>query len=161
MFWVRALFTAKPLFEWKATEAVSLSIPFIGVENDRICLWFLLSSRCKVYLVNPFLKKIHMSGFPQAQNWVYYARAVYCLMKWHQVVFCLRRVSCGVASCCLLRCRTGWHHVMFSCLFLPCTLIFHQDSSVVRFWPIYPMVHGSNPPSAKLSLRVKRVASSL
>ena len=32
-----------------------------------------------------------------------------------------------------------------------------QDRSVVRFLRIDPMVSGSNPPSAKLSLRVRRV----
>ena len=36
-----------------------------------------------------------------------------------------------------------------------------QDRSVVRFLRIDPMVSGSNPPSAKLSLRVRRVTSSL
>ena len=36
-----------------------------------------------------------------------------------------------------------------------------KDSSVVSFWPIDPMVNGSNPPPppAKLPLRVARVAS--
>ena len=33
--------------------------------------------------------------------------------------------------------------------------ILCQDSSVVRFLRIGPMVSGSNPPSAKLLLRVK------
>ena len=36
-----------------------------------------------------------------------------------------------------------------------------QDSSMVRFLRIDPMVSGSSPTSAKLSLRVKRVASPL
>ena len=36
-----------------------------------------------------------------------------------------------------------------------------QDSSVVRFLHTDPMVSGSSPTSAKLSLRVRRVASSL
>ena len=35
------------------------------------------------------------------------------------------------------------------------------DSSMVRFLRIDPMVSGSSPTSAKLSLRVRRVASSL
>ena len=36
-----------------------------------------------------------------------------------------------------------------------------QDSTIVRFLRIDPMVTGSSPTSAKLSLRVRRVASSL
>ena len=36
-----------------------------------------------------------------------------------------------------------------------------QDSSMVRFWRVDPMASGSSPTSAKLSLRVRRVASSL
>ena len=38
---------------------------------------------------------------------------------------------------------------------------FSYDSSVLRFLPIDPMVSGSNPSSAKLSLSVRRAASSL
>ena len=34
-------------------------------------------------------------------------------------------------------------------------------NSVIRFLPIDPLVSGSTPTSAKLSLRVRRVASSL
>ena len=36
-----------------------------------------------------------------------------------------------------------------------------QDSSVERFLRIDPMVSGSSPPSAKLSLRMRTVVSSL
>ena len=36
-----------------------------------------------------------------------------------------------------------------------------QDSSVMRFLRIDPVVSGSSPTSAKLSLRARRVASSL
>ena len=36
-----------------------------------------------------------------------------------------------------------------------------QDSSMVRFLRIDPMVSGSSPASAKLSLRVRKIASSL
>ena len=36
-----------------------------------------------------------------------------------------------------------------------------RDCSVVRLWRIDPMVSGSNPPSAEISLGVMRFASSL
>ena len=38
---------------------------------------------------------------------------------------------------------------------------YSQDSSMVRFLRIDPMVSGSSPASPKLSLRVRRVTSSL
>ena len=45
--------------------------------------------------------------------------------------------------------------------FVSCFRSWRQDSSVVRFLRIDPMVNGSNPPSARISLSVRRVASSL
>ena len=38
---------------------------------------------------------------------------------------------------------------------------WYRDSSVVTFSRIDPMVSGSNPPSAKISIKMRRVASSL
>ena len=59
-------------------------------------------------------------------------------------------------------------HFTFLCKFRPFFLKVKyliakvcQDNSVVRFVLIDPMVSGSNPLSAKLSLRVRRAASSL
>ena len=53
------------------------------------------------------------------------------------------------------------HLVQLECLG-SCDLSFRcQDSSMLRFLRIDPMVNGLSPTSAKLSLRVRRVASSL
>ena len=48
-----------------------------------------------------------------------------------------------------------------SCSFISRGAVRCQDSSVERFLRIDPMISGSSPTSAKLSLRVRRVASSL
>ena len=49
----------------------------------------------------------------------------------------------------------------FNTLYIRRATQSYRDSSKERFMPSHPMHSGSNPPSAKLSLRARRVVSSL
>ena len=55
----------------------------------------------------------------------------------------------------------GIIYLFIAVIYLYNLFIEGQDSTMVRFLRIDPMVSGSSPPSAELSLRVRRVASSL